>query len=255
MQIQIQPRYYTPQEYLALEATAEQKSEYYGGEIIPMTGGSINHNRITGNIYAFLKYQLRGKGKEAFTCDLRLWIKRYQCYVYPDVLVIEGNPDLHDDRTDTITNPCLIIEVLSKSTQNYDHTEKLGASRFLKYPQAKAWGYTSKACLRRLIKSLACEGRLCTPAGTQATYSDTLLGYWLNKWDAPEKFRYYRSIPHFQEYLLINQYEYSVEHYRKTDEGEWLLREYETENAKITLSSIGVEIAITDIYEGVNLNG
>jgi Uma2 family endonuclease len=191
MQIQIQPRYYTPQEYLTLEATSEQKSEYYGGEIIPMTGGSINHNRITGNIYAFLKYQLRGKGKEAFTCDLRVWIQRYQCYVYPDVLVIEGNPDLHDDRTDTITNPCLIIEILSKSTQNYDHTEK---------------------------------------------------------------FRYYRSIPHFQEYLLINQYEYSVEHYRKTDAGEWLLREYEIETAKITLSSIGVEIAITDIYEGVNFN-
>jgi Uma2 family endonuclease len=191
MQIQIQPRYYTPQEYLTLEATSEQKSEYYGGEIIPMTGGSINHNRITGNIYAFLKYQLRGKGKEAFTCDLRVWIQRYQCYVYPDVLVIEGNPDLHNDRTDTITNPCLIIEILSKSTQNYDHTEK---------------------------------------------------------------FRYYRSIPHFQEYLLINQYEYSVEHYRKTDAGEWLLREYEIETAKITLSSIGVEIAITDIYEGVNFN-
>jgi Uma2 family endonuclease len=193
MQIQIhltEPKYYTPQEYLELEATAEQKSEYHNGEIIPMTGGSINHNRITGNVYAFLKYNLRGKGKEAFTCDLRVWIDRYQRYVYPDVLVIQGNPVLHDDRTDTIINPCLIVEVLSKSTQSYDHTDK---------------------------------------------------------------FRYYRSIPHFQEYLLINQYEYSIEHYRKTGEGEWLLREYETENAKIRLSTIDVEIAISDIYEGIDL--
>jgi Uma2 family endonuclease len=189
--MQIQQKYYTDKEYLALEEAAEFKSEYHNGEIIPMTGGSINHNRITGNVYAFLKYQLRGQGKEAFTCDLRVWIARYRRFIYPDVFVIQGIPTLSENRTDTVTNPCLIIETLSKSTQYFDH---------------------------------------------------------------PDKFRYYRSIREFQEYILINQYELLVEHYSKTNDGAWLLREYETADAKIYLSSINIEIALADIYEGVDFD-
>ena len=189
--MQTQQRYYTPEEYLALEEAAEFKSEYHDGEIVPMTGGSINHNRICGNVYACLKFLLRGKNKEIFMSDLRLWIPRYQRYTYPDVMVIQGNPALHNNRTDTITNPVLIVEVLSKSTQNYDHTDK---------------------------------------------------------------FRYYRSIPEFQEYVLINEYELQIEQYTKTGEAQWLLREFETEDAKITFSSVDLEIAIADIYEGVDFN-
>lgn len=191
MQTQTQQKYYTPEEYLAREETAEFRSEYHDGEIIEMTGGSINHNRITGNVFAYLKYLLRGQNKEIFTSDLRVWVTRYKRFVYPDVFVIDGTPALHENRIDTVTNPSLVVEVLSKSTQNYDHTDK---------------------------------------------------------------FRYYRSIPSFKEYILINQYEYLVEHYTKTGKGEWLLREYEAIDDKINISSLNLEITLSDIYEGVNFD-
>lgn len=122
--MQTQQRFYTPEEYLSLEEQSDFRSEYRDGEIVPMTGGSINHNRIAGNIYALLKYALRGKNLEAFISDLRLWIPRYRVYTYPDVFVIAGEPVFQGSRTDTIMNPCLIIEILSRSTQDYDRTDK-----------------------------------------------------------------------------------------------------------------------------------
>ncbi len=115
---------YTPEEYLALEEKAEFKSEYHGGEITAMTGGSLNHNRIISRICASLLAALRGKNHEPFSSDVRLWIPQYQKFVYPDVMVIEGEPVLYQNRTDTIVNPKLIVEVLSKSTQDYDMTDK-----------------------------------------------------------------------------------------------------------------------------------
>jgi Uma2 family endonuclease len=189
--MQIQQRYYTPEEYLALEEVAEFKSEYWDGEIVPMAGGSINHNRIVGNVYTYLKFHLRGKNQEPFLSDLRLWIPRYRQYTYPDILVIQGNPALYNNRIDTITNPLLIVEVLPKSTQKYDHTDK---------------------------------------------------------------FRFYRSIPEFREYVLINQYEFQIEQYIKTGKGEWLFREYETEDAIINFVSISLEMAIANIYESVDFS-
>ncbi len=119
-----QARTYSPEEYLALEKTAEFRSEYHDGEIIPMTGGSINHNRIVRNLIAFLTFALRSKNFEPFTSDLRLGIPRYRRFTYPDVMVIQGSPAYYANRTDTVTNPILIVEVLSKSTQDYDRTDQ-----------------------------------------------------------------------------------------------------------------------------------
>lgn len=127
--MQTQQRYYTPEDYLAQEEIADFHSEYRDGDIVPMTGGSINHNQIALNVSASLKFALRGKTFKPYIGDLRLWIPSYRQYTYPDVLVIEGQPlfqKLTDQaqRTDTILNPCLIIEVLSKSTRDYDYTDK-----------------------------------------------------------------------------------------------------------------------------------
>lgn len=187
--MQTQQRYYTTEEYLAQEELAEFRSEYRNGEIVPMTGGSLNHNQIAGNVYAFLKFALRGKSCKPYVADLRLWIPRYHQYTYPDILVIDGEPLFQPQRKDTILNPCLIVEVLSKSTQNHDRTDK---------------------------------------------------------------FRYYRSIPEFQEYVLINQYEISIEHYKKAEDDAWLFRAYESDQDKIFLGSINLEIPLLDIYEDVN---
>jgi Uma2 family endonuclease len=124
MQTLTQKRYYTPEEYLELEATAEYKSEYLDGEILPMTGGTTNHNEIAGNFYAHLKFGLRGRNYRVYVGDVRLSIPRYHLYTYPDVMVIEGKPVYQGNATTTVTNPLLIIEVLSKSTKDYDRSDR-----------------------------------------------------------------------------------------------------------------------------------
>ena len=122
-------RFYTPDEYLQLEEVADFKSEYLDGEIIPMAGGSINHNRIAGNFYAALNFALRRQDFEVFIGDVRLWIPKRRIYTYPDVMVVAGEPEYFNNRKDTILNPQVIIEVLSKSTKGYDREGKFDAYR------------------------------------------------------------------------------------------------------------------------------
>lgn len=122
--MQLQNRTYTPEEYLQLEEQAEYKSEYRDGEIIPMTGGTTNHNEISGNIYANLKFGLKKQNYRVYIADVRLWIPRYRLYTYPDVMLIKGEPIYADKGTTTVTNPVMIAEVLSPSTQNYDLGDK-----------------------------------------------------------------------------------------------------------------------------------
>ncbi|MGA9379575.1 MAG: Uma2 family endonuclease, partial [Phormidium sp.] len=69
----VEKRYYSPEEYLALEEVAEYKSEYYDGEIVPMTGGTTNHNQIAGNVYIALSLALKGQNYRVFIGDVRLW--------------------------------------------------------------------------------------------------------------------------------------------------------------------------------------
>ena len=123
MQLRIPKRYYTPEEYLELEE-AEYKSEYHDGEIVPKTGGTTNHNEIAGNFYAHLKFALRKQNYRVYIGDVRLWIPRYKEHTYPDVMVIQGKPVYTGTNTTTVMNPLLIVEVLSKSTKNYDQGDK-----------------------------------------------------------------------------------------------------------------------------------
>jgi Uma2 family endonuclease len=123
MQLQTQKRY-SPEEYLELEEAAEFKNEYRDGDIVPMTGGTTNHNKIAGNFYAYLKFALKGQKYDIYIGDVRLWIPRYRQYTYPDVMVIQGEPIYTGTNTTTVMNPLLIAEVLSKSTKNYDQGDK-----------------------------------------------------------------------------------------------------------------------------------
>lgn len=118
-----QRKFYSPEEYLDLETVAEYKSEYCDGLIIPLAGGTPNHNRIAGNISASLNFALKGQRYDVFTSDLRLWIPQTR-YTYPDVMVVSGQLQFAEGRKDTITNPLIIAEVLSESTANYDRGEK-----------------------------------------------------------------------------------------------------------------------------------
>jgi Uma2 family endonuclease len=118
--------YYTPEEYLALERNAPYKSEYYQGEIFAMAGASLRHNEIVGNIIFALKDALRKQKKSCrvFPSDLRVHIPQNTLYTYPDVSVICGEPQFTDDSFDAITNPIVLVEVLSDSTKDYDRGEK-----------------------------------------------------------------------------------------------------------------------------------
>ncbi len=189
MQLETQKRHYTPEEYLELEEKAEYKSEYRDGKIVPITGGTTNHNQIAGNFYANLKFALRGKNYDVYIGDVRLWIAKYRQYTYPDVMVIQGQPVYTGTSTTTVMNPLLIAEVLSKSTQNYDQGNK---------------------------------------------------------------FLYYRSIPEFKEYILIDQYQYHVMHYVKTADGKWIFDEIEGEFATLLFETIDFQISLTDLYQQVN---
>jgi Uma2 family endonuclease len=122
--MQTQARTYTPEEYLQLEAEADYKSEYRDGEIVPMTGGTTNHNKLAGTFYAYLLFAMKGRGYNIYIGDVRLWIPRYRQYTYPDVMVVQGQPIYTGTNTTTITNPQIIVEVLSPSTQNYDQGDK-----------------------------------------------------------------------------------------------------------------------------------
>ena len=129
MQLPTQHRKYTLEEYLQLEEQAESKSEYHNGEIVPMAGGTTNHNEICLNLAANLKFRLQKQNYRVYIGDVRLWIPRDHVYTYPDVMVIKGKPVYTDRGTTTVTNPILIAEVLSKSTQNYDQGDKFAYYR------------------------------------------------------------------------------------------------------------------------------
>jgi Uma2 family endonuclease len=184
-----QTRYYTPEEYLELEEKADFKSEYQDGEIIAMTGGTTNHNKIAGNFYANLKFALKKKSYDVYIGDVRLWIPHYRQYTYPDVMVISGEPIYADASKTTVMNPLLIAEVLSKSTSNYDQSDK---------------------------------------------------------------FMYYRSIPEFKEYILINQYQYHLMQYVKTTDSKWIFTELQSESDILTLETMDFQISLSDLYDQIN---
>lgn len=179
---------YTPDEYLNFEVNSDTRHEYINREIIPMTGGTPEHNEIASILNAALRISLKGKPYSIFVADQRLWIPDRNLYTYPDVMVISRPLQRQQGRTDTITNPLMIAEVLSKSTKSYDRDEKFSA---------------------------------------------------------------YRTIPTFQEYLLIDQYTPHVEQYSKTDFRKWIFTEYEDTEASISLSSIACEIRVGDLYDSI----
>ena len=181
----------TPEEYLKRERAASTKSEYYQGEIFAMAGASEAHNLIVGNLIRHLGNRL-GANCRVYPSDMRLLISSTGLYTYPDVMVVCGKSILADQHADVLTNPVVIIKVLSQSTQNYDR-----------------------------------EG----------------------------KFYQYRQIPSVKEYLTVSQAEMHVEYAVRQADNSWLLREISSESvAAVPLSSLGIELKLTDIYDKVVLN-
>ena len=120
----ITERRYSLDEYRAIADNSEEKCEYHDGEIIQMTGGTVNHSRISRNILNLLDNKLRDSNFEAINKELRLWIPEYRRGVYPDAMVFDEALQFNGDRKDEVLNPVLIVEVLSPSTEEYDRTDK-----------------------------------------------------------------------------------------------------------------------------------
>ena len=123
--------YLSPQQYLAIERAAEERSEYLDGEMVAMTGGSRNHCLIAGNLLRELGVQLRDRPCEVYPTDLRVQVSETGLYTYPDVVVVCGEPQFEDDLFDTLLNPTVIVEVLSPTTESYDRGRKFEHYRAL----------------------------------------------------------------------------------------------------------------------------
>ncbi|WP_026630758.1 Uma2 family endonuclease [Dyadobacter alkalitolerans] len=115
---------YSEHEYLELERKADYKSEYYQGEIFAMAGASPNHNRIMANLSGEIYMALKGRSCQNFSSDMRLHIPQNGLYTYPDIIILCGKPEFSQNDKDTLINPSVIIEVLSKSTSAYDRGDK-----------------------------------------------------------------------------------------------------------------------------------
>ena len=124
------PRF-TPQEYLARERAADHKSEYVSGEIFAMAGTSYKHTIIVSNLLREIGRQLRGGPCRAVANDLRVSVQATGAYVYPDVVIVCGQPQFGDEYLDTLLNPTALIEVLSDSTEAFDRGGKFAHYRRL----------------------------------------------------------------------------------------------------------------------------
>ncbi|MEG3840626.1 Uma2 family endonuclease [Microcoleus sp. herbarium14] len=183
---------FTPDEYRAIEETAEERHEYCNGEIIAMSGGSEVHSAIACNLLIYLGFLLRDTDFRLYNSDLRVWIPEHRCGTYADLIVVNGEPEFNGDRTDEILNPLLIVEVLSPSTEAYDRGEK---------------------------------------------------------------FRKYRSLASFCEYLLVSQTEPYIEQYYNGDRqssDRWQWQVYDGIDRAIVLHSLNIELPMSEVYRRIN---
>lgn len=118
------PKYISIEEYLTAEEVSDVKHEYYKGEVFAMAGGSIAHNQIVSNSIAAINDFLRNKECQVFPSDLKVHNEANTLFTYPDISIICGKIERWNNRIDTVTNPVVLIEILSQSTKGYDRDHK-----------------------------------------------------------------------------------------------------------------------------------
>jgi Uma2 family endonuclease len=121
----------TATEYLGWEADQKEKHDFFRGEIFAMAGGSLRHNALAASVTAELVLALRGKGCRVLSSDQRVSVRNDEHFVYPDVSVVCAAVRLRPGSTDVLTNPSIVVEVLSKSTEAYDRGLKWESYREL----------------------------------------------------------------------------------------------------------------------------
>lgn len=117
---------FTIKEYLEREKLAKSKHEFYEGEIFAMAGASTRHNIIFSNVFVDIGYKLKGKPCRPFGSDMRIHIPENSLFTYPDISIFCGEPFHSPEDEDTIIQPVVLMEILSKSNREYDRNQKFG---------------------------------------------------------------------------------------------------------------------------------
>ncbi len=184
----IKNKTYTVEEYLAMNAASEEKWEYHDGHVYAMAGGTPKHSRVSANVIAALTNGLKDQDCVPYTSDAQLHIASQNRYVYPDAMVICGKEEYADDKQLQLTNPILIIEVLSESTKIKD------------------------------------EG---------------------------EKFNWYKTIPSFKEYVLIESTAVFVKSFYREENDLWKIASAYKLTDSIYLHSLQISLSLKDIYNKI----
>jgi Uma2 family endonuclease len=121
----------TAGQYLAWERSQLDRHEFFCGEVFAMAGGSLRHSALSAAIAGELRTAARGSDCIVHSSDQRVVVRPGEHYVYPDVTLVCGGHELAEGSSDLLTNPCAIVEVLSRSTEAYDRGEKWAAYRLI----------------------------------------------------------------------------------------------------------------------------
>jgi Uma2 family endonuclease len=124
-------QFFTIEEYLELEAHSLSKHEYHNGKIIEMAGGTTTHNELSGKLITQLNIAIDAKDAvfKVYSSDMKIWVEVINRFLYPDAVAVALKPEYYNNRRDIITNPLLIVEVTSSSTQGYDTNSKFSYYR------------------------------------------------------------------------------------------------------------------------------
>jgi len=114
-------------DYLQAERQNPTKREYLAGEVRALAGASEPHNIIVFNLGGMLYHSLRGKPCRGYVVDMRVKVPELPAYLYPDVVIVCGQPQFEDEQKDNLLNPTVVIDVLSPSTEAFDRGEKFAA--------------------------------------------------------------------------------------------------------------------------------
>jgi Uma2 family endonuclease len=112
--------YISPQDYLEMEVRSNERHEYFDGRIYAMSGASYNHNYIVSNLVKKISSLLDDKDCDFFVSDQRVASPLMDSFVYPDITILCDQIESKENGFDTLTNPSVIIEVMSPSTKGYD---------------------------------------------------------------------------------------------------------------------------------------
>lgn len=161
----------TSDEYLALEVQSDIRHEYRNGEIVPMTGGTPAHNRLSSALNALLWIGLRNKPYSVFVTDQRLWLPEVNLYTYPDVMVLANPIELKPDRKDTVMNAILIAEMLSDSTAAYDRGDKFAHYRTMETFQEYVLIHQDRPWVEHYVKQSGNQWLFTEYVGLEASFT------------------------------------------------------------------------------------